>query len=416
MKKNSIFKNRNFVFIIIGQFISIFGNSILRFALPLYVLDVTGSTVYFGSLLAISTIPIIVFSPLGGILADRVDKKKLMVWLDFFTSIIIVFSCGLLYKYGRINIIGGFLIILSIIQAFYQPSVQSSIPIVLSVKDLEKGNGIVSIISSLSNLLGPILGGVLYRPLGIWKLLVISALCFLLSAVMEGQITIGSSSVKSCKSIKDTIVVDFKESWNFITKDKAIILIAVCVVSLINLLLTSMILVGLPSMLLVKLEVGSNMYGFAQGAMAFGMIFGGLLVSLNCFGLKKLNMYIALTLSSSLLIPIGGVFMIGVSVFFKFVTIVTCCFLMMTIITIFSISTMTIIQKVTPKEILGKVISVILVITQSTLPLGQVLYGFLFEYFIFDISGVIFFTAGASIFVSLSSKNVFSNIMKLEHY
>ena len=62
--------NRDFSLVVIGQIISLFGNSILRFALPLYLLDQTGSSALFGSVLAISMIPMLLFSPIAGLVAD----------------------------------------------------------------------------------------------------------------------------------------------------------------------------------------------------------------------------------------------------------------------------------------------------------------------------------------------------------
>ena len=120
--------NKNFTLVVIGQIISLFGNAILRFALPLYLLDLTGSSSIYGAVLACSTIPMIVLSPVGGILADRVNKRNIMVFLDFFTTVVIlVFSVC----FGRINcviLILSIMIILYAIQGTYQPTVQSSIP------------------------------------------------------------------------------------------------------------------------------------------------------------------------------------------------------------------------------------------------------------------------------------------------
>src|SRR6056297_2863759 len=81
LNKQNLF-NKNFVLVVLGQLISIFANSILRFALPLYILDQTGSTAIFGSILAAAAVPPILFSPLGGILADRYNRKNIMVILD----------------------------------------------------------------------------------------------------------------------------------------------------------------------------------------------------------------------------------------------------------------------------------------------------------------------------------------------
>ena len=82
--------NRNFTMVLIGQLISLFGNSILRFALSLYVLDITGSATIFGSITAIAIIPTIVLSPFGGLISDRVNRRNIMVVLDFTTSALVL--------------------------------------------------------------------------------------------------------------------------------------------------------------------------------------------------------------------------------------------------------------------------------------------------------------------------------------
>ena len=87
---NSRLFQRDFSIMILGQIISLFGNSILRFSLSLYVLDVTGSAAVFGTILAVSMIPTLVLSPFGGVLADRLPKQKIMAILDFVTAGMIV--------------------------------------------------------------------------------------------------------------------------------------------------------------------------------------------------------------------------------------------------------------------------------------------------------------------------------------
>ena len=85
MQKTKRF-GKDFILVIIGQIISLFGNAILRFALSLYVLDTTGSAAVFGGILAVSMVPTILCSPLGGVLADRVPRQRIMWGLDFFTA------------------------------------------------------------------------------------------------------------------------------------------------------------------------------------------------------------------------------------------------------------------------------------------------------------------------------------------
>lgn len=74
--------------VVIGQIISLFGNAILRFALPLYLLRETNSSVLFGTVTACSFIPMVIFSLLGGVIADRENKRNIMVVLDFLQHLL----------------------------------------------------------------------------------------------------------------------------------------------------------------------------------------------------------------------------------------------------------------------------------------------------------------------------------------
>lgn len=85
VKRRSLF-GRDFVLVAVGQIVSLFGNAVLRFALPLYLLRKTGSPALFGTVTALSFIPMIPLSIIGGILADRVNKRNIMVILDLLTA------------------------------------------------------------------------------------------------------------------------------------------------------------------------------------------------------------------------------------------------------------------------------------------------------------------------------------------
>ena len=70
---------KNFILLILGQVTSLFGNYILRLALSMYVLELTGSATIFAGILSIAIIPTILLSPCGGILADRAIRRNIMV-------------------------------------------------------------------------------------------------------------------------------------------------------------------------------------------------------------------------------------------------------------------------------------------------------------------------------------------------
>ena len=72
----------NFTFLVFGQVSSLIGNYTLKFALSMYVLEQTGSASVFAGLLALALLPTILLSPFGGILADRANRRNIMVALD----------------------------------------------------------------------------------------------------------------------------------------------------------------------------------------------------------------------------------------------------------------------------------------------------------------------------------------------
>lgn len=93
--KQQVF-SRDFTLVVIGQIISLFGNAILHFALPLYLLRETGSSALFGVVTACSFLPMVILSPIGGAVADRGNKRSMMAGLDFFTA-------GLILMYALVR-------------------------------------------------------------------------------------------------------------------------------------------------------------------------------------------------------------------------------------------------------------------------------------------------------------------------
>ena len=226
-------RNKNFILIIVGQIISLFGNAILRFALPLYLLGQTSSALLFGLVSACSFLPMILLSPVGGMIADRVNKRNIMVILDFSTAGLTLAFTLLLGKANLTLLILITLILLFGIQGAYQPSVQASIPLLLSREDLVKGNAVINLVSSLASLTGPVAGGALYGFYGLYPILYVSIACFIFSAAMELFIAIPSPARRFDGHILRTGYQDLRESFLFIRREKTVIwkisLIAACV-------------------------------------------------------------------------------------------------------------------------------------------------------------------------------------------
>lgn len=259
--------SKDFMLVVIGQIISLFGNAAIRFALPLYLLNQTGSSALYGTVTAFAFIPAILLSPVGGIIADRINKRNIMVMLDFFTAAVILTFSVLMNHVNLAPLLTVTLMLLYGIAGAYQPSVQASIPALVSQKHFMEANSIINTISSFSSLLGPVLGGILYSTYGLKPVLWVCIICFLLSAVMEIFIDIPFENLESEGSVWETAIADFTESTRFIRKEKPEVKKVMLTVCGMNLFLSAMITVGMPYMITEVLHfdagTGNQLYGFA---------------------------------------------------------------------------------------------------------------------------------------------------------
>lgn len=172
-----------------AQVVSLFGNAVLRFALPLHVLNVTGSSVAMGVVTACAWVPYIVLAPIGGVAADRIRKRLIMAALD--TVMAFVCAAYLLLS-GTVDVVGlavAALVALYAVQSIYQPTVQASVPVLVERTAIQRGTAVVSQVSMLSSLVGPVLGGLLFGMFGIGPVVAASGTLFATSAV--GALALG---------------------------------------------------------------------------------------------------------------------------------------------------------------------------------------------------------------------------------
>ena len=244
MRSDRLF-SRDFTLMVAGQIISLFGNAILRFALSLYVLDTTGSAAAFGGILAVSMVPTILCSPLGGVLADRVPRQRIMWGLDFFTAALVL-GYGLFFaSRGTVLAVGVLMVLLAAIQALYQPSVQASIPALASEEHLPAANGVVAQVQALANLLGPILGGMLYGWVGLLPMVAVGGACFFCSAVMELFLRIPFQRRTLAGPPRAALWSDLRDAGRFLTREQPGLLRVLALVALLNLFLSALLVVGL---------------------------------------------------------------------------------------------------------------------------------------------------------------------------
>lgn len=406
--------SKDFTLVVIGQIISLFGNATIRFALPLYLLNLTGSSALYGTVTACAFIPAILLSPIGGIVADRVNKRNVMVILDFFTAAIILAFSLLMNGVNLILLLTVTLMLLYGIAGAYQPSVQASIPALVTQENFMAANSIINTISSFASLIGPVLGGVLYSAYGLKPILWICMICFILSAVMEIFIKIPFQKQTLDGGILKTAKADFAESICFIRKEKPVVGKVLLVICGINLFMAAMIIVALPYLVteVLNLEAvqANRLYGFAEGALAAGGLVGGIGAGVfaNKLAIQKSgNLVIA---CAACVFPIGAALILFSSGMINYFVITICCFVIMVFSTIFTVQMTSFIQAETPQNLIGKVIAVVLTVSMCAQPLGNALYGILFEVFKELEFVVVLFAGIISLMIALSTRNIFKKL------
>lgn len=408
--------SKDFMLVVIGQIISLFGNAAIRFALPLYLLNQTGSSVLYGTVTACALIPAILLSPIGGIVADRVNKRNVMVVLDFFTAAVILVFSLLMDGVNLVVLLTITMMLLYGIAGAYQPSVQASIPALVSPEHFVAANYIINMISSFSSLLGPVLGGILYSAYGLEPVLWVCMVCFLLSAIMEIFIKMPFVRQSSNGNIWKMIKADFAESFRFIHREKPVIGNVVLVVCGINLFLSAMITVGMPYIITEVLDLGNlqanQLYGFAEGALAAGGLAGGICAGVFAEKLKIEKSGNLLVVCSICVFPIGAALLLFSSGLAVYMVLTGCCFVIMSCSTIFTVQVMSFVQSETPQNLIGKVIAVILTVSMCAQPLGNALYGVLFEICKDMEWAAVLFSGAASLAIAVSTKQIFGKLSK----
>lgn len=406
MQKTSF--GRDFLLVVIGQIISLFGNAILRFALPLYLLRQTGSPALFGVVTACSFAPMVVLSMAGGVLADRVNKRNIMVGLDFSTAAIILLFYAALGRLPTVPLFIAVLMLLYGISGTYQPAVQASVPLLVQKEKLIAGNAVINQVNTLSGLLGPVAGGVLFTLWGIGPILLLSAACFAFSAVMEIFIRIPHERRPSEAGVFQVVRRDLQECVRFVRSEKPVFVSVVVLVAMFNLVLSAVMIVGAPILITQVLGMSDTLYGLTQGSFALGGLCGGALAAACGDQLRVQKAHLLLLACSAAVAVMGLSLWLRLPPLVSYAAITLMSFAAMGASTLFMVQIYTLVQVQTPPQLVGKVMAALISIAMCGQPVGQALYGLLFGLFAPYL--VLLGAAGAALCISLCSRRVFGRL------
>ncbi|WP_338776944.1 MFS transporter [Metabacillus sp. FJAT-52054] len=213
-------KNRNILKLLSGNFISFFGDQIYMIAVPLIVLALSGSPLMMGFAAAAERLPIL-FQPAAGILADRMDRRRLLLICDAVRCLL-TGILGTLHLIGALEIWHLFfsVFVIGIFSQVYQTAQFAYIPKLVRKIDLQAVNSINSAILNTSVLMAPAIGGLvisLYNP-GIG--LLINSVSFFIAYLFILLIPI--KSIPISQKVKHSFLNDAVEGFQFVIKTKPI--------------------------------------------------------------------------------------------------------------------------------------------------------------------------------------------------
>ncbi|WP_106824932.1 MFS transporter [Bacillus cereus] len=365
---------RNICLYSIAKTVSLFGSSIYSFALGLYVLQITGSALNFAISLILGTIPMIVMNPFAGVIADKVDKKKLVICMDLLSGFLLITVYILSSYYGlNLFIIYTTTFLMTVFTTFFGIGLEAVKPNMVTKERLMSINSISKIIDSISLILGPMLGGIVFAVFDIKIFIIINGISFILSAIsiLFINFKLFEQNINEECSIREiNFIEDIKEGYSYLLERKSLKNTFSILISL-NFFLGFAVTVPLPYIINTVLNLSSKQFGLIQGTFPVGMIIGAILV-------KKLSFMLA-------------VFMIisGIPVLFKnfevndFVYAITYCvviFFLGLIIVLIDIPIAYFMQKEIPNEYRGRVLSIGLSISKMMLPIAMALSGLLLNY------------------------------------
>lgn len=405
-------KNKNFskLLLLLGNSIGQLGSSILSFVLGLYILKKLNCSIFFYSLSQIIGPLVAIFLlPILGSAIDKYNKNRIIRFSQFLSAIslflFIITSRKIEIEY--IHIIG-LLIILKLSDQILSTSLNSSTINIVDQEDIQSFRAHLQIIQAVSMVLSPIIAIFIIDKFALIGILLIEMFMELLVLVIYWKVDFNKNTKKEVNESQSLLIL-FKEGIDFIFKYKKIVF-GLAFVLVVNFIL-GIVNIGLPFVEIKILNLSSKNYALNDSILAIGLLIGSLisskvksqktlniarnsisLISLVTFVLGLL-LTLELTKNSWSIILAGYFLIIGISI--------TICNILLSSWSILNI----------PQEFQGRVFSILNTLTQVSLPLSMLLFGYLFEiisvYVVFVGAGIflLLFTIGIPSLFKINLKN-----------
>lgn len=397
--KKSVFKNKNFLLLFQGALTSNVAATFYSFALSFYILTITNNDAFLqGIYLAVCGITFVLFSFVGGVLADRWNRVKIIYLSDFIKGILIIIAALPMIIFIKNNNVAMQLVVIfiigivnNVIAAVFSPASAALFPELVEEDLLQQANSYFSILSSFIGIFGIILAGILYAHIDITVLFILVGILYVLSGVSE--LFIKSTHLKKEEGITvKTIINDFFSGLKFLWELKPILYIMLGALFL-NFFFSPFASNLLPY--IIKTDVSDANYlfkDFITPEMWLSILYalfgvGSLIMAIIMSQAKQIEkqgktikFYLAIVVLANVLITLAYYLYIDKNISVFLITISILIFIIGVAIIGVNIPISVAIQKNVPKGMLAKVSSVMNIGSQGLIPFASLIAGAIIAY------------------------------------
>ena len=371
----NILKSKNNKLYILSVITDNLGSSLMSFALPLMVLDITKNGIHLSIISIIETLPILVLGLPAGALTDKLDVKKILIFSDLIRLIsYLILSASFAFQLTvncMILIIYAVSLVVSVTNTINTVSEITFVSFLVEKKDFSELNSLVYGIQYAANFALPIVGGILYQYISHSLLIVICAVFYLISLLLEKKISLKTKSTAftgytALKSALKTVKTDIKEGLQYTLNLRSVLypLILAALVNIVSANFDNDSLI----ILRTQLKLSSQNIGIISAIAAVSALIGTLVVN-------WLNRHIKFNLLFVLLIFAGALFRALFALDQNVPTMVLAIAFVSIIESIINISIITNRQQQVAQKYLGRVTSIYKTVLIGVNSLGYLLGG-----------------------------------------
>lgn len=352
--------------------------SALCFAYPLYLFDCSGSSTLYGAVAAIAFIPGVLATPVGGILADRGRQREVLVALGIALMTASLLSIPMKRSLPLAVVVVAILCVQYGVQSLLKPMLQIETVRTAGEEKVERATALVSQMTMVSNILGPVVGTAVYGCFGIDVLCTTASVAFAMSALLFGGALKqnASSETMGDGATRTTYRNDFRESIRYLLQNASLVAV-IMLAAVLNLALVGLT-IGAPIIVTKHLGMQSSCVGMVEVALGLGGLVGSGLVGIwpHRFSFKGICRYVAMICFG--VVPIIVTLLSGPDEF-AFAALAAGSAWVMAWAGITSVEIVSFVQRSAPKELCGKVLALVYMTLSCATPIGQLTYGVAYD-------------------------------------